>query len=583
MISDRTIPTTRNPDVVTFTIEVDGQALPGTYQVLGLTVSRELNRLPMAEIIIQDGDPAAATFTASSSPDLLPGKAVKILLGYHSEEDTVFEGIITSQSIRIREGSSRLYIGCRDAAYQTTLVRHSRYFEDTTDSDVIETLVGEYASLTADVTATSITHRRLMQYRTTDWDYILSRSDANGLLVDASAGTIRCFRPDFSAEPVIAARYGATILELDAELEGRRQYPGVKALSWSPASQEVETAEGTDPGYDGPGNLGGDQLAGDLSIPEDELVHGGDLQGDELQAWADARLLHSRLGRIRGRVRFQGTAGLLPGNLLELGGLGDRFSGKAFVSGITHRVQDGKWSTEVLLGFDPDWFVQHHRHINDLPAAGLLPAVRGLQIGKVTALEGDPDGGDRIKVTLPAQDPESEGLWARQAVADAGNNRGFYWRPDLDDEVLVGFLNDDPRHPVILGALHSSANPAPETATDENNLRGFLSRSELRLEFDEDNKKIRLETPGGGALVLDDNEGSVTLTDQNGNKIVLDSSGITIESAAEISIKAATDLKAEGVQVTAEGQSGITVKGGGTAELSSGGSTTVKGGIVQIN
>jgi phage protein D len=302
--NDRTVPTSRNPDVVTFTIQVDGTALPGTYQILGITVSRALNRLPMAEVVIKDGDPASESFLASSGEEFVPGKDLKVLLGYHSDEEVVFEGKIVRQSIRVREGSSRLYVDCRDAAFVTSLVRKSRYFEDSTDSDAIETIVSEYSGLQAEVDATSVTHRELMQYRSTDWDFILSRADANGLLVDANAGNLRCFAPDFGAEPVLSIQYGATILELDAELDGRTQFPGVKAFGWSPANQETEEVEAADPGYAGPGNLSGDQLAGDLAVPEEELRHSGWLPADELQAWADTRLLHSRLARVRGRVRL---------------------------------------------------------------------------------------------------------------------------------------------------------------------------------------------------------------------------------------------------------------------------------------
>jgi phage protein D len=193
MPNDRTVPTTRNPDVVTFTIQVDGEAIPGTYQVLGITVSRELNRLPMAEIVIKDGDPASESFLASSAEEWVPGKEIKILLGYHSDENIVFTGKVVRQSIRVREGSSRLYVDCRDAAFATSLVRKSRYFEDSSDSDAIEAIVGEYSGLSADIAATSIVHRELMQYRSTDWDFILSRADANGLLVDVNGGAVRCF------------------------------------------------------------------------------------------------------------------------------------------------------------------------------------------------------------------------------------------------------------------------------------------------------------------------------------------------------------------------------------------------------
>ena len=87
----------------------------------------------------------------------------------------------------------------------------------------------------------------------------------------------------------------------------------------------------------------------------------------------------------------------------------------------------------------------------------MLPAANGLQIGVVTALEDDPQGDDRIKCRLPMVGAGEEGLWARLATLDAGDGRGTYFRPEIGDEVVVGFLDDDPRNPVILGMCHSSA------------------------------------------------------------------------------------------------------------------------------
>ena len=91
-----------------------------------------------------------------------------------------------------------------------------------------------------------------------------------------------------------------------------------------------------------------------------------------------------------------------------------------------------------------------------------------LTIGETTMAyvdEGDPDGEDRIQVRLPLVDPAADGIWARWVSPDAGNQRGIYWRPEIGDELLVGFLNDDPRDPVVLGMLHSSVNPSPIQAT----------------------------------------------------------------------------------------------------------------------
>ena len=75
-----------------------------------------------------------------------------------------------------------------------------------------------------------------------------------------------------------------------------------------------------------------------------------------------------------------------------------------------------------------------------------------------------------------------------------------------------------------------------------------------------------------------------TLEDQNGNTIVLDKDGITLKSGKKaVTVKATTDFKAEGANAEISATSGVKVKGSGTAEISSSGSTTVKGSMVMIN
>jgi hypothetical protein len=72
--NESTIPTPATPDVCTFALLIDGKAIPGEFQVLSVSVSRELNRIPTAVIQLQDGDPAKATFAASNTDYFLPGK-----------------------------------------------------------------------------------------------------------------------------------------------------------------------------------------------------------------------------------------------------------------------------------------------------------------------------------------------------------------------------------------------------------------------------------------------------------------------------------------------------------------------------
>jgi uncharacterized protein involved in type VI secretion and phage assembly len=189
-----------------------------------------------------------------------------------------------------------------------------------------------------------------------------------------------------------------------------------------------------------------------------------------------------------------------------------------------------------------------------------------------------------VRVRLPLLGLSSDGLWARVASLDAGDDRGFFFRPEIGDEVAVGFLGDDPCHPLILGMLHSSAKPAPLAGSDDNHEKMFKSRSGMRVHFDDDKIVLTLDTPAGNSIVLDEDEKSLTLADQNGNKIKLDSDGIHLESAKAVDWKAGTETKMES-STSFEIKAGTELKleGSASAELAGGGSTKLTGAMVQIN
>lgn len=582
------IPKPASPDVVTATVLVDGKALPGTVGILSMVVSREVNRIPLATLTIRDGEPALQTFEVSNEDFFLPGNKLEIKLGYSSKEETVFKGIVVRHSIKIRSNSSCLIVECRDEAAKMTAGHKSRYYIDKKDSDIIEEIVGLYG-LKKDVTATKPSLKEVVQYDATDWDFIVCRAEANGMVVMVEDGKIIVDKPDTGKEPVLGIGFGATIIELDAEIDARIQSPGIKAMSWSAADQEVTEVEASDASGSGSGNLANTDLADVLGGQARDLRHSGPLTEPELQAWADGLMQRERLAKIRGRARFEGFADVMPGHMLEIQGIGERFEGKVFVAGVRHQYGGGGWETDVQFGLNPEPFTKTF-DLRPLPAAGLLPAVSGLQMGIVTALEGDPDGEDRIKVRLPLVSPQEEGTWARIATLDAGSERGTFFRPEIDDEVVVGFLNDDPRYPVVLGMCHSSAKPAPEPAKDDNHLKGYVSREKMKFTFDDEKKIVSFETPGGNKLSLSEEDKGILIEDQNGNKITLNDKGITIESAKDLILKATKDFKAEGMNIELKAQTGFKAEGSATAEMSGANTTvkgsaatTIKGGMVQIN
>ncbi|MFZ4699398.1 MAG: type VI secretion system tip protein VgrG [Candidatus Methylumidiphilus sp.] len=584
MADDNLIPTPAPADLPTFKIKAAGVEVTGEYQIKAIVVSREFNRVASAEIMIHDGDPAAETFKVSESEDFVPGNDLEITAGYHGNEQTIFKGIVVRHGLRApNSGRSFLRVECKDKAVRLTVGRKSAYFYDEKDSGIIEQLA-QGAGLQADVAATQVTHPQMVQCQAADWDFLVTRAEANGLLVLTQDGKLVAKAPDASKPPVLALTYGRNVLDFEAVMDSRDEFASIHASAWNPADQAVLDIEGADPSATAPGNLSADDLAAVIGLDPLMLQHAGQIKDSELQAWADGKRLKSGYSKVRGRVRIQGYAAVAPGDVIELGGMGGRFNGKALVSGVRHEINVKNWETDIAFGLSPDWFGLTQPRVSDAPAAGLLPGVSGLHVALVTALEGDPDGEDRIQVRVPMMGVKDEGIWARVATLDAGKERGSFFRPEIDDEVVLGYLNEDPRNPIVLGMLNSSKKPAPLQAADANPQKGFVTRAKMKLLFDDEKKTITVETPGGNSILLSDEDGAITVKDQNGNKLVLDSKGVTIESAKDVSINASSgDIKLAGLNVKASADAQLEAKGTAGAELSSGGSTVVKGSIVQIN
>jgi len=530
----QTLPGTQKTDLVTFTIKINGNSLGKQYQVQQMSIQNEINRIPQAKISVYDGDAAARDFGISNEATFIPGAKIEIAIGYHSEETPVFSGIIVKHSLKIRnDRSPLLLLECRDPAVRMTIARRNKYFYDSTDSDAAGTLIDGYG-LDHDIEDTTINHAAIVQYDCTDWDFLLSRMEANGKLVTTSNGKITAKSPDLSGDTVLDAVFGATILEFDADLDARNQYEGISGKTWDYSNQDVNSVDAEEPDLEENGNLSSDDLSSVMNISEYDLFIGEDVKEDELQRWADARLQKARLSRCRGRVRTSGFAPLNPGDLINLGGVGDRFNGKVFLSGVRQEVANGGWTTDMQFGVSNELFSQQPE-LPSPPAASLLPPAQGLQIGIVTDLE-DPDDQDRIRVRLPIIGESEDGIWTRIACLDAGDNRGTFFRPEIDDEVIVGFLNNDPRHPVVLGMLNSSAKPAPLKAANENDEKGYVSRSGMKMIFNDSENSLKISTPNGKKLTLSEQDGIIRLEDENSNSIEMNSGGITVQSGGDINL-----------------------------------------------
>lgn len=585
------IPNPSRHDVVTYSIVVNDQVVNPAYQVLSLSISKELNRIPFARIVFRDGEASERNFEISSSEDFIPGNKIIIRMGLDGDNAQVFKGIIVKHAVRVREnGNGELMVECRDETVRMTAGRHSRYFENVKDSEVFDELIGRYKGLQKDVDTTRTTHKELVQHHVSDWDFMLLRAEANGLLVNVNDGKIKIAKPDTSADPVLQVSYGSSVLEFEAEMDARTQWKNVQALSWDYKSQRLFDAETSAAPFGEHGNITGQKLADAIGPENYEMRHSGHVMEQELQDWADSVMLRSRMSKIRGRTKFTGFSAVKPGDTVKLTGVGSRFNGKAFVTAVRQDMGAGMWDTQIQFGLEPARYAFEHNDLMDAPSAGLAGGIRGLQVGVVVQLENDPDGEHRIQVKIPVIDNNANGIWTRVASLDAGADRGAFFRPEIGDEVIVGFINDDPRDAVVLGMLHSSAKQAPINAKDVNHEKGFTTRSKMHLHFNDDTKKITIDTPAGNSITLDESGTKIVIRDQSSNQITMDATGVKVESPLKIELKAGTtmvlsagvsfSMSAPSLSLSADAAVSIS---GASAKIAANGPNVISGLPVLIN
>jgi len=589
----------------TFTVAVADNPVEEKYPIVSIQIVHEVNRISYAEIVIAEGlnedtEGDAGNFPISEGDDFIPGNEIAISAGYGTGEQTgIFKGVIVKQAITASaEGGTKLIVTCRHKAVKMTYNRKECEFDAMTDSAIMSKLAGNY-SLTATVTSTSSQLETVFQKMSTDWDFLLTRAAFNGFVTTMYDDDITVGLPDFSTDPVLSIVMGDSIIDFKGEVSAEKQPPSLQTAAWDPGTLALITADATEPTVTTPGNQTATSLSGKLDQTAFQVTSTVPLVQADLKTWADNLLLRMRMSAVKGQVSFIGNGTVKPGDMITLNGVGARFNGNAYVSMVRHTMEEGEWTTTVGFGFSekPIYDKEQYSYSN---ANGQVPPIHGLQLATVVKISADPGSTYRVQVKPVSAYAEQKGIWARLANYYATSGAGAVFCPEVGDEVILGFLENDARYPIILGSLYGKANTPPLSQADEkNNIKALYTRSQLQVNFDDDKKIIKITTPGNNSITISDEGKSITLQDQNSNSIKLDDSGITLNSAKDIVLKATgnitmeatqkltgkatQDLELNGMNIKQTAQVGFTAQGNASAELSASGQTVIKGGMVMIN
>lgn len=602
-----------NPtDQIEADILIDGESIVKDFPVIKIEVEKKINDIPKATVHLIDGDPASGDDSFKSATEIEIGKPIEIKAGYDTVTEVIFKGIISNKNIeQDKDGNPTMILECTDKAAALKEGKKTVAFHKKSDSEVVTSIVSD-AGLDKSITIDSkAKFEQLIQFESSDWDFIQKRAQINGCILVPDDNTLTIASPKVTETAVRTLKYGDSIKEQSLTVSDANQPTKVTATCWDPAQQKMVEATATEPTVNEQGDSTGKKLSENKGT-EHVLQTSNFLEQEALKAWADSYLNSLRLTKIGGRINTQGDPTFKPDTTVTLEGFGANYNGNGYIGAVKHTILPGEWETELELGL-PDISINGGSESTE----SRVPTFKGLQIGVVKQIHEDPENTYRILVTIPAFPKITEGIWARLSSPYAPKEKGWFFYPEVGDELILGFVEGHPSHAIILGSLFSKKNTAPYTPDEDNSIKAIVTKNDLKIEFNDkdlittistpDGNEIVLSdkdenttisTPNGNEIVLSDKDGKITITDENKHTITMSSSGISIESKGEIKLKATKDviiegkaikmkasmaLEGEGLDINFKAKKAIALEGTATAELKASGQTTVKGAILNLN
>lgn len=516
------------------------------------------------------------------------GKNIEISIGDRPSVK-VLSGKIAGLEPELDQENPTLVVRGYDLAHKLHRGRHRRSFQQVTDSDLAMRLAGESGLTPGTIDSTSEVHEYVFQNNQTNAEFLLERARRHGFELFVEDNALHFRRPSPSGAPVRLV-WGEDLHSFRPRMSTAEQVNEVEVRGWDP-KQKREVVGRATRGQGAPeiglSQGGGADIArrtwGEAKVGVvDQFVR----SPSEAEALAQAVLDEAASIFVEAEGTCRANPDIVPGRQVQIDNVGSRFNGTYYVTQVIHEWTPQGIVTRFMVSGRRDrgvWSLLENASPRNF---GL-----GMVIGVVTNNK-DPENMGRVKVKYPWLSDQDESAWARIAAPMGGNERGFFYLPEVDDEVLIGFEHGDIHRPFVMGTLWNGRDKPPLTASQAVGGDGKV------------NKRV-LKSRSGHTVTLDDTAGGeeITIVDKTGNnKIVFHSpdnsmqisvqGDLTIESQGKITLKAMSgvDMSSQ-TDFTIKGQSGVDVSsqaqiklsGQAGAELSSSVQTAIKGTTVDIN
>ncbi|SDP50185.1 Phage protein D [Nakamurella panacisegetis] len=594
------------PTSTSFAVEIGGSPLPDDVRARLVSAVVDDSRLLPDLFLLRFRDPdhivlakAGAKIGAKVkiSVEVAGGRgATGLLDGEITAVETDFDSTGTFTVIRGYDQSHRLFRG-----------RGTHTYRQVTAADVAAAVAKRAGLRSGRMDPTSTVYEHLTQSGITDWEFLQSLAREVGVEVSVTDGALDFAKPtSASTAPVGTARptedplvlqQGVDLLRFRAVVTSAEQVSQVQVRGWDLATKKalVSTAPARTTSADLPG-ANPAKLAETFGSPvlvSTDTPYRSQAEVDAA-ATAMAEQVAGSFAEFDGVAR--GNPQLVAGQAISVANIGEPFDGKYTITTSRHRY-------DPVTGYTTSFAVtgRQERSLLGLTGAGATGTGAGLA-GPMVALVSDnhdPQAQGRVRLSMPWLSDDYTSDWARTVQAGAGKDRGGMVVPEVGDEVLVLFEQNDIRRPYVVGGLFNGVD-TPRVgggdAVDANsgrvNRRSTVSRRGHRIDlFDDDGRVegITLAVAGDGLKLTLDAVGTAVTVHSDGTVRVEGKKGIVIDAASaklelkggEIAVRASTGLSLE------SSGGGVTVKAGGalaltgtTAKLEGSTTTEVKGGAL---
>ncbi len=492
------------------------------------------------------------------------------------------------------EGNTMILIRGYNKAHRLHRGKQSRTFLKMKDSDIVNKIVGE-VGLSATVDATTVTHDYVIQNNQTNMEFLQSRAERLGYMVFATAGKLYFKKGDASLGSGPELALDKDLRSFRPILAATHQADKVVVRGWDPATKQSVSSQAQPSLKQGGVDAGGSMAKSAFGTAQTVVVNKAVFTADEASALATG--LANDLGGefIQAEGVCFGSPLVKAAHTVTIKGVGTRFSGKYFVTSVTHILNAQGYETNFVISGRQPTTVSHLLEGSNGYEAG-RGLMQGLAIGMVTNIKNTEKDWGYVKVKYPWLGDDIESNWIRVVGPGAGAERGIYWLPEINDEVLIGFEHGDIHYPYIIGGLWNGKDKPPvpigEAVGGDGKVsqRMIKSRSGHQVILNDEDKKeqILIKSKSGHELLLDDASGKeqFVIKDKSGsNKMVIDSAknAVSITSAKDLTLKATGKIVLDCTELAITAKSKAAIKSNATLSLEASAKSELKGAQVSIN